>query len=118
MSEYALIEDGYTITTRVAVRPGIHPEVKFTYRPALASERFEFLRRTDLTGEEKLDHCARILQQHLQTWNVRTKAGAQVETTIQNVRRLQPTLLESLLDIVLGYKPGEQEADQKNSLPG
>lgn len=119
-NEFALIEDGYSIDTVIPRVAGLHPAVKVRYRPALAEERHAWLMGADrdVGGKERVGRIVDMLTRHVEAWDVKTKRGAEVSPkNTEMVRRLQPTLQAKLLDLVLGYTPAQEEADEKNSLP-
>jgi hypothetical protein len=106
-----LIHDGYTLDATVrglAVR----------YRPALPEAVFEYRRglRGDAAAEAKA--TTHLLKEHLVGWDAQLRGGDGVvrdaDLSAENLRRLPPPLLEGLVDLVCGYGPAQQAADQKN----
>lgn len=117
--EFALIEDGYSVETTIARVPGLYPAVRVRFRPALAEERDEWLLKgqRDFAGRDRTARAADIVARHLEQWDVRTRAGGEVRPDAATVRKLHPSLLQKLLDLVLGYEPIQEAGDAKNSSP-
>lgn len=115
MSELAYIDDGYTAETTIPAASGIHPAVKITYRPALAEERYQILRVTDVDGKEHVGRLAKLVKRHLEAWNVKDRKGNVVPIEESFIRRVQPALLGKITDIILGFSATAEEAeDAKN----
>jgi|SRR5579859_1136217 len=120
MNEFALIEDGYSVTTTIPRVAGLHPAVKVRFRPALMEERSEWRMRSaaDLGGKERTVRACDLLKTHLEQWDIKNRAGTEVRHNDPSVlAKLQPTLFEKILDLILGYEPAKEEDDAKNSLP-
>ena len=108
------IEDGYSREVTIPEAPGLYPALSVRYRPALAAERYDYLRAQDVNGREQAARVARLLKRHLESWDARRRDGTAVEVSEEALARLQPQLLARLLDIVLGYAAAEETADAKN----
>src|SRR5688572_2002083 len=119
VQEFALIDDGFSITTTIPRAPGLHPAVKLNYRPALHDERQQWL----LDNERAIDGTARtnatvaIITKHVQSWDITAGPAKRPASPSDpaTVKRLQPNLLDKILNLVLGYTPAQEAADEKNS---
>ncbi len=105
MSETRLfIDDGYTLDSEVKERPGIHPGLKFSYRPALAEAVYQYGRVEPKDGKAAAERNALFLVQHLVTWD------ATEPISVANLKRLHHRMIDDLIGWVSGYR----EADAKN----
>ena len=117
MADDWFILDGYEKSASIPAVPGLHPALRVRYRPALFDERLDHLSARDVDGREGTERIARMVVRHLESWDAKVK-GEVAPRTAEMVRKLQPALLERLLNLVLGYTPAEEAADAKNSLLG
>lgn len=102
------IEDGYTFTGTLPARPGICPEVRVEFRPALDRKRLEFKQRIDMGDPAKLDtFITELIVAHIVTVN-----GSPLESP--RVPKINPTIRSGLVDLILGYAPHDEAADAKN----
>lgn len=115
MSERHLIDDGYTIAGKIDRYPGIYPELRFTYRPVLSERRNRYLR--DAQDVEKIvRHRADLISEHVVSWDIRDASGNELPKKYDTVRKLQPLLLDRMIEIIMGYSSnGEEATDEKNS---
>ncbi len=113
-TERLFIDDGFTLEGEVARKPGHWPQLRFTYRPAPPRAVYEY-RAADRNDPAKVEEAAaKLVSSCLVSW----EAGAGVEPSQANVKRLHFRVLDQMLDIVTGYGPDAQEKDQKNSSQG
>jgi hypothetical protein len=112
------IDDGYTTTGKIEPAPGIHPALTFTYRPALDRERLAFQRSLQETTDpaKRSRRRAELVVAHVTEWGATDRAGRAIDRpTVELAERLQPLLLDRLVDVVCGYTSnGEEEGDRKN----
>jgi hypothetical protein len=107
MSERFLVGDGYTAEGRIPREAGVHPELEFTYRPALSEEVNAHFKRVAEEKRHKVD--AALIVAHVTKWNI---PG---DVSLAIAERLQPVLSRKLLDVILGYATnGMEETDAKN----
>ncbi len=105
-----LISDGYTATKTVPGAPGLHPDLKISYRPALARERIAYRQRAASSDPDVLDaHEVALLQKHLVSIN-----GVEYREK-DKLARMVPAVRAQAVDLVLGYTPADEAADAKNS---
>jgi hypothetical protein len=102
------IDDGQTREGFVAAKAGLHGELKFQFRPALAEERFQFARENDADGRAYARRAAKLLEKHVTGWS------SQVALKLDHLLKLHPDVLNAMLDQVLGYSPAMEAADAKN----
>lgn len=116
VAEAFVIGDGYETDGRIPRAAGIHPELAFTYRPALKEEREAYLRDLPADPARRVRRQADLVVAHVTRWNVTDRSGVAVERpTVAVCERLQPWLMDKLLDVILGYAPsGDEAADLKN----
>lgn len=108
MSLSCFVEDGQSRDGYLPESPRIHGALRFRYRPALAEERFQFLKAKDYSGEDEVKRIAKLINSHLESWD------APLEKNEANIRKLHPNLLTRLLDVVMGYTAPEEANDAKN----
>lgn len=108
------IDDGFSVSSTIPAKPGLHPALTVKYRPALADERFEHFTAKDVNGKAQLDRVAKVIARYVESWDAVNRQGDVAPVSPETVRRLHPALLSALLDLVLGYTPAEEQADAKN----
>lgn len=103
------LDDGYTAHRTLPAAPGLHPELRVQYRPALAKERIAY--RAKLAGADpaavdsfEIDLIAR----HKVVVN-----GSELRDK-ERLKQLRPAVRSHLLDLILGYAPEDEAADAKN----
>lgn len=107
------IDDGMTREGGVRSAPGLHGAVSFQFRPALAEERFDFLKGDDKDGPAYVERAGKLLARHVLDWDQGRPCREPA-----TYRRLHPSILNQMLDQVLGYAAGEQAEAEKNSSAG
>ncbi|MFN0051079.1 MAG: hypothetical protein ACKV0T_02750 [Planctomycetales bacterium] len=121
------IPDGYTRHARFAPSP-LHPALAIEYRPMLSGDRALFLRRIARLAPEGRDGMVAAevltlqeLAARLVSWTRTNAKGNLVPITPPNLRRVEPPLLATLANVVLGLGEGEDERDRardKNLVEG
>lgn len=102
------IADGYTGTRTIPAVPGMHPELRVVFRPALAVVRLQY--RAVLSSG---DHDAAIRRENeLFAKHVLTING--VELPAGQLSQMKPKVRADLLNLILGYEPEQEEQDAKN----
>lgn len=111
MSDAFFIGDGYDLKGRIAAIPGLYPELRFTYRPALFEERNAFVVQSG-DKDKRTKATTDLVLKHVSEWNA-TPSGKPAGS---DVPRLKPLLLDRLVDVIVGYAAaGEEATDLKNS---
>lgn len=111
----AFIQDGFTLDGKVEARLPLYPEVRFTYRPALARSIYA-ARAQNARGkpEDELQSDAKMVAQHLVSWDVLGADGEVAPITLENIQRLAYPVLQVILAHIQGYAVTEEQADRKN----
>lgn len=108
------IQDGYTRTQTLPAVPGLHPEVRVAYRPALARERHAYAAKLATRDAAQADqHECDLIVRHVAELNGQPPAAWR-----DKVAKLVPAVRQQLLDLVLGYSAAQEAADAKNSHSG
>ena len=116
MSDSAFIpRDGYTKEGYVAAVPGLHPAVRFHYRPMVGDQsihwRDGFLLKP--TETRKLVPAAALSDRHLVSWDIKhPTTGELVPVSLENITRLQPRVLERMFMIVTGFERSDEDPDR------
>jgi hypothetical protein len=112
-----LIEDGYTLDATVRVPRW--PAVVIKYRPALpaAVREFYLATRKAANGDAEVKAIAGILTKHLVGWDIEDN-GSPCAVTERAILHVPEPILQRMVDLVTGYGPEEQAADEKNSVTG
>lgn len=108
------VEDGHTLEATIEARPGLHPELKVTYRPATPEAVHRYYGQV-ARADDSYKVMVAFLLKHLVGW----EAG-DVPLTEANLRRLKYQLQSDLVSIITGYsvpkngEVSEAEAGAKN----
>jgi hypothetical protein len=115
-TETAYIDDGYTLDAVVAAAPGVHPEVRLAYRPCTHDQRNRYL-KASADPDKRAAAAAELVAKHVQSWDLKKRDGADVPVAKESALRVQPLLLDKVVDLLCGYAGSaeEEEADRKNS---
>src|SRR5262245_5279408 len=109
------INDGYTVKAAIKARPGLHGELRFTYRPGTLEERETEYSGRGQTAKGAIKSMSELLAKKLEGWSIDG-----FEPTAANIVKLKPSLFDRLFAVVVGLSPddsGQQvdvEADAKN----
>lgn len=110
MSDDLLINDGYTATKTVPAAPGLHPELRIVYRPALHRERIVYRQKGASPDPDVLEACeVALLMKYLVSVN-----GHEYKDK-DRAARLLPVARVYAVNLILGYEPADEAADAKNS---
>lgn len=100
----AFIDDGYTRKAYFKPVELLRPEVRFTYRPALVAERDEILYgptgKAGATAQAMA--VAKMIVSKVKSWDIMDQKGAPIAITEGNVIRLDPSLFDRMLQVILG----------------
>ena len=110
MADELFIEDGYTRTHTIAAVAGLHPRVQVLFRPALPRERLSYSARL---ATRDADQIERYERETLARYILEIDGSPRAEWE-PKLGRMQPTVRQQLIDVVLGYTPAEEAADAKN----
>lgn len=103
------IEDGYTATRTIPAVPGLYPELRITYRPALDKERNAHRLKGQSSDPAVLDgYNTDLIIKHIVSVN-----GEEMKEK-PKVATLKPAIRGHCVDLVLGYLPADEASDAKN----
>lgn len=105
--ETGYIPDGYTRPGFISRVPGLHPELRFTFRPLLCTERAVILTHVEKSGPDKAERiAAETIAKKVSDWDLRhpTSNGI-VALTEPEILKTHPVLLSKLFQIVAGNMP-------------
>lgn len=112
-----LIEDGYTLTAKTEPR-GRLPEVKFSYRPALARRVMKYesaLALGNTYPEAFTDELIGLVAEHVTSWDVEGKDGT-AKIDKDTVAKVPDPILFQMAKTITGFL-AELAVDEKKS-PG
>ena len=97
-------DDGYTIDGYFCEVPGLHPALRFRFRP-LTVEAFAAI-MAKARHEANPNHLfARTIAARVETWDLRDAKGEAVAVSEKIALSLVPRLFDRLFDVVTGQKP-------------
>lgn len=112
MKETFIIEDGYTEDGYIAAVPGLHPALRFRFRPMLPEEReaiSDVIRQKPIAQGNKL--MCEALAARIKSWSATNNKGEPLEITPSNVAKLRPKLQGSVYSIIAGYQASDLDPD-------
>lgn len=105
MAASAFIDDDYNETGRIAAVEGLHPEVRFSYRPMTAQEWMRCLSECEgKTLIESREVQAKWLTKKLISWDIRDRSGNPVPATVEKSLKLHAPVFHRLFNIVAGQE--------------
>jgi len=114
---YGYIHDGYTRRGYIAEVRLLHEALRFTYRPMLQQDRSVVMgaitQTKDLRKAESIS--AEIIKSQLAEWDLHDHESSAVPLEVPNILRIQPSLFDRLLRIVLGGDGGDEDPDAGGS---
>lgn len=113
MLDSLFIDDGYTETRTIPAVPGLYPEMRVVYRPALDRERNAWRIKGQSADPAVLDqHLTDLIIKYTVSIN-----GQELKDK-DKVTRLKPAIRGHLSDLILGYLPADEAKDMGNSPTG
>lgn len=105
------VDDGYWLPGEVAELPGLHPGLRFDYRPVTGPERRAYLAMgSDAAAAFLLDRARQFLP------TVRgVPQGQPLTLAVEQAKRLHANLYNGIADFVLGFSGPSQQDREKNS---
>lgn len=93
------ISDGYTEEHTIKAVEGVHGELNFSFRPAMAEQSSELV---DCNGNDKLyiTKAVNMLPTLLLGWTLKDSGGALVTITRENIARVRRPLLSKIVQHV------------------
>ncbi len=119
--DLAYIHDGYTRNGHIKAVPGLHPEVKFTFRPATAAQVELILGKTrrEQNDDAVTSFHSQVIASHVIEWDIQDEKKRPLEIKVDKIRRLQSGVFGKLFGMVIGQIPSEetpQEGQPDSSL--
>lgn len=109
---YTHIRDGFTRRGYVKEVPGLHGEMRFSFRPMLPEQRNAVRRIVSQEKGDKADVLLRTaIAEHLVDWSAADEEGRDVKIGPEGVRRLPPSLYDRLYLIISGMDASDPEPD-------
>jgi hypothetical protein len=107
------INDGYTLNGYLKEAPGIHPAVRFKYRPLTVEGRIRlFDGWSALPALDQISRTTTMLAKQISQWDLKdAKGGAVSSAEPRNFRRLPPLLHERLLEVIGGISPPDPDPE-------
>ncbi len=104
MAETAYIHDGYTRDGYIAAREGLHPAVRFKYRPVMPQDRAVIFRKIQVADDPRRGEeiSAAAVVQSIEEWDIRKQDGSLVKLATSQALRLVPSVIDRLFLIVMG----------------
>lgn len=99
------IEDGY-----IAERKGLHPALRFRYRPMLHWERDVLAVQVGQKPPREVDgYFVTTIRQKLVSWDAKDKAGTAIPIRDDVIQRLRPALFDRLYNVIAGASPSDPD---------
>lgn len=107
------VADGYTESKTIPAQPGVSPELRVVFRPALAAEWKAIGAKANNPDPQVLDkYETDLLVRHLVSVNGREYRRP------EEAARLRPWVRKQCLDLILGYALSDEALDLGNSATG
>jgi hypothetical protein len=95
--------------------PGLHPAVRFVYRPMDIRKvgRMEtvFAKEKDQSKVYIQQATTIVDQKHLIEWDVKDAKGAVLPITVDNLMRIKPMIFIGICAVIMGRGPSDAEDD-------
>lgn len=100
MSDYLIVDDGYTRDGYIAAIEGLHGEIAFSFRPLTRDERDAVNVRIGkkAKGETTTDVMANVICRQVKDWSIADVVALEPGV----VKRMHPALVDKLYLIVAG----------------
>jgi hypothetical protein len=103
-----IIPDGYEEPGYIAEQPGLHPEVRFVYRPMLADARDTLARAS--SGKQPSEYykiLSAAMASRIVSWSVASPDGKPLPVNAATALALRPRLFDRLYAIICGDLPSD-----------
>lgn len=112
MSDYLIVDDGYTRDGFIAAIEELHGEIEFSFRPLTRDERDAVNNRMNkkAKGETTTGVMAQVICRQVKEWSI----GDVVDLEPGVVKRMHPALLDKLYLIVAGSVPSDPKPDSSD----
>jgi hypothetical protein len=107
------IDDGYTLKGYIKEAPGIHPAVRFQYRPVTPAERVQTFDGWDrLPESEKLGRITTRLAKNILSWDIQDQKHNPVPCNEPGrYRKLCGPLYTRLQDVIFQMEPSDPDPE-------
>lgn len=102
--------DGYTIDGYIAAAAGLHPALRFRFRP-LTVEAFAAIMVAARTEANANQLFARVIEGRVQSWDLRDEKGQTQPVSAKLAAAMTPHLFDRLFDIVTGQKGSDVDPE-------
>lgn len=103
MIGYIPADPSFCVPGYIKAQLPAHDELRFKYRPMLAEERGKVNAALPRGPEEYYPVAAEEIARFLKSWSLKTDKGKDVPVSADSIRRVEPLLLERLINIVVGW---------------
>ena len=108
----SFISDGYTEVGYIAAFPGVYEPLRFRFRRSLGWENAEARRAAAaLKPRDAEAHWAKFLKSKLVDWELHDQHDKPVELTEAHILRMNPTLNEAVLAIVMSIRAPDADPE-------
>lgn len=105
-----IIPDGYTEEGYIAEVPGLHPALRFAYRPMLNLERDVLQNLAAKESPQRINQAfTDAAVSRLQSWGATDQQGDPLAINAKNFSRLRPALFNRVYNIIAGYQPSDPD---------
>lgn len=111
-----MINDGYTLKGKIEGRPGLYPEIHFTYRPAVPPRVQQYIAASKGNADAAFANDIKMLVEHLREWDLKDSDGLPVPLD-EKVFRIRPGFYPAIggfLDFICGYAAPVWSDAEKN----
>lgn len=110
MAVSAFLDDGYSEDGVIPEVKGLHPEVRFRFRPALLADKQRYWKGfADASPDEQAKRTATLIASHVEGWNL-----TEGRPVVAQVLKMRPAIIDGIVVRILGYSPADEAADAKN----
>jgi hypothetical protein len=105
--------DGYERGGYIAEVPGLHMAIRFRFRPLTApavADASDKIRRATTPGKGE-ELAAALVAKRVVSWNFSDDEGKELKITAETCSRQVAALKNRMLQIVLGYDPGDADPE-------
>jgi hypothetical protein len=107
----AFIEDGYTQSAYLKAESGIHPDVRFNFRPMTFQEVQQLnsqLAQYEFDHDKRAILAAEVIQRKVASWDIKDRQGQTkpIEAGFI-IRSMRPVVTQRIYNIVSGLEAGD-----------
>ncbi len=107
---FAILDDGFTDSGFLARVRGLHPDVRFIYRPCTTTERNDYYRRnTNASAAEQVRNGCKLLKDKVKSWDIKGKNGEVLPIDLPTLGKMQPLVFDRFILVVTGTEAGDPD---------